>query len=126
MTIGYADGRVADCRSCARLFTLKVPALRPRTLICFAPDGTQTLPPVFAAQSGTCKIAVPIDVAASSVGQVFLILFGTGIRGAGGDVSASVNGMTSRPLRMRGAGHRCRARPGESPAALATGRERYG
>jgi uncharacterized protein (TIGR03437 family) len=46
---------------------------------------------VFAAQNES-YVAVPIDVA-TSVGQVFLILFGTGIRGAGGNVSVTVDGV---------------------------------
>ena len=57
-----------------------------------APGDVQTLEAIFALQSGS-YVPVPIDLSRPT-DQVYLILFGTGIRGAGGNVTVTVGGVS--------------------------------
>ena len=57
------------------------------------PDGAQTLEPVFTEQNGTA-IPVPVSLGSPS-DQTFLILYGTGIRGAQSSVTVTIQGVTA-------------------------------
>ncbi len=75
------------------LFTLNSSGLAAAYAIRVAPGGAQSTVPVFSAQNGAYS-AAPINVA-TSAGQVFLILFGTGIRGAIGGVNVTIQGIAA-------------------------------
>jgi uncharacterized protein (TIGR03437 family) len=64
----------------------------------FAPDGTQSVQDVFETGPAGTQVAAPIDV---NAGQVYLLMFGTGVRGAK-TVTATV-GNQSVPVPFAGA-----------------------
>lgn len=75
------------------LFTLNNAGLAAAYAVRVAADGTQTVEPAFSVQDGGF-VAAPIDLGAST-DAVYLSLFGTGIRGAGGAVSAAIQGVNA-------------------------------
>ncbi len=93
VTIGAQTAALQISTIAPGLFTLNSAGLAAAYAIRVAPGGAQSTMAVFAGQNGS-YVAVPINVA-SSAGQVLLILFGTGIRGAGNNVSATVNGVAA-------------------------------
>jgi len=100
VTIGAQTAALQLAIAAPGLFTLNSAGLAAAYAIRVAPGGAQSMVPVFAAQGGSYA-AVPIDVALST-GQVFLILFGTGIRDARSGVSAAIDGVNA-PIAYAGA-----------------------
>jgi uncharacterized protein (TIGR03437 family) len=100
VTIGGQTAALQIANVAPGLFTLNSSGLAAAYAIRVAPGGAQSMVPVFAGQNGS-YFAAPINVAASA-GQVFLILFGTGIRGAGGNVGITIQG-TSATVAYAGA-----------------------
>ncbi len=82
------------------LFTLNAAGLAAAYTILVGVGNVQTVAPIFAVQDGAV-IAVPIDLS-SSKDQIYLILYGTGIRGAGNNVTVAINGINA-PIEYSGA-----------------------
>ena len=75
------------------LFALNNVSLAAANAVSVAANGTQTNVNVFAAPTGGAITATPIDVSAAS-GQVYLILYGTGLQSAGtANVTVTIGGV---------------------------------
>ncbi len=72
------------------IFTLNNTGLAAAYAVRVSSDGTQTFEPVYTTQNGAL-VANPIDLG-SATDQVYLSLFGTGIRAAAGGVAVSIQG----------------------------------
>jgi uncharacterized protein (TIGR03437 family) len=93
VTIGGQSAMLQIAAAAPGLFAMNSAGLAAGYGIRVAPGIVQTEVPVFAAQNGT-YVAVPISLAPSS-DQVYLILYGTGIRGAGNNVTVAINGVNA-------------------------------
>jgi uncharacterized protein (TIGR03437 family) len=82
------------------LFTLNGAGLAAANLVRVGPGNVQTAEPVFTGSGGSV-MAVPISLGPSS-DQFYLTLYGTGIRGAGGNVTVTINGINA-PVTFAGA-----------------------
>jgi uncharacterized protein (TIGR03437 family) len=85
------NGSLPDRRQ-QSLFSVDAAGLATAYVTRVAPGDVQTLEAIFALQSGS-YVPVPIDLSRPT-DQVYLILFGTGIRGAGGNVTVTVGGVS--------------------------------
>jgi len=74
------------------IFTLNSAGLAAAYAVRVSSDGTQTLEPAYTTQNGAL-VASPIDLG-SATDQVYLSLFGTGIRAADG-VAVSIQGVNA-------------------------------
>jgi uncharacterized protein (TIGR03437 family) len=75
------------------LFTLNSAGLAAAYVVRVAPGNVQTVESVFATQNGA-NVAAPVSLSPSS-DQFYLILFGTGIRGAGNNVTVAIQGINA-------------------------------
>jgi len=92
VTIGSQTAAALVSAVAPSLFSVDVGGLAAAYVTRVAPGNVQTLEAVFALQSGS-YVPVPIDLSRPT-DQVYLILFGTGIRGAGGNVTVTVGGVS--------------------------------
>jgi len=90
VTIGAQTAALQIAAAAPGLFTLNGAALAAAYVIHVAPGNVQTVEPVFTIQNGS-YVAAPVSLSPPS-DQFYLILFGTGIRGAGSNVAVSING----------------------------------
>ena len=91
VTIGSQTAAALVSAVAPSLFTVDAAGLAAAYVTRVAPGNVQTLEAIFAVQGGS-YVPVPIDL--SPTDQVYLILFGTGIRGAGGNVTVTVGGVS--------------------------------
>ncbi len=99
VTVGGASGTVQVAPVAPGLFTLGATTVAAATAERYSLDGVDQGPvPVFDCTSGTCK-AAPIALDGQS--NVYLTLYGTGIRG-GSHVTATIGGVSS-PVQYAGA-----------------------
>ena len=82
VTIGTQTAALLISAIAPELYTLNSAGLAAAYVVRVSPSGVQSVVPVTS----------PIDL---SSGQVYLILFGTGIRGAGGNVSVTIGGINA-------------------------------
>ena len=75
------------------LFTLNSAGLAAAYVVRVGPGNVQTMEPIFTTQNGS-SVAVPINLSPST-DQFYLILYGTGIRGAGSDVTVAIRGINA-------------------------------
>jgi uncharacterized protein (TIGR03437 family) len=75
------------------LFTLNSAGLAAAYVVRVDPGNVQTVEPIFSTQNGS-NVAVPLSLSPAG-DQFYLILFGTGIRGAGSKVSVTLNGINA-------------------------------
>lgn len=87
-----SSGPVNVAKVAPGLYMLNTQSLAAANVVRVASGGGQTNEPVFEQDASGNLVARPIDVSAAS-GQVFLVLYGTGIRGADlSSVTATVGG----------------------------------
>jgi uncharacterized protein (TIGR03437 family) len=76
------------------MFTLNGSGLAAAYAVLVSSDGTQTIEQVYAAQTGAVA-AAPVNLGAPT-GQVYLALYGTGIRNApSGSVTVNIQGLNA-------------------------------
>jgi uncharacterized protein (TIGR03437 family) len=97
VTIGSQSAALQIATVAPGLFALDTAGLAAAYTIVVGPGNTQTVAPIFAVQNGSI-IAVPIALSQLSTDQVYLILYGTGIRGAGNNVTVAINGINAPVL----------------------------
>jgi uncharacterized protein (TIGR03437 family) len=100
VTIGTQSAAVQVDTVAPGLFTLNSASLAAAYAIRVMPGNIQTVESIFAAQNGS-YVAVPINLV-EPPGQVYLVLYGTGIRGAGNKVTVAINGIDA-PVSYSGA-----------------------
>jgi uncharacterized protein (TIGR03437 family) len=93
VTIGAQTAAVQIATAAPGLFTLNSAGLAAAYVVRVGPGNAQTVEATFAAQGGSYA-AVPVNLTPST-DQFYLILFGTGIRGAGSNVTVAVNGINA-------------------------------
>lgn len=91
VTIGTQTAMLRIAAVAPGSFTLNGSGLAAAYVVRVAPGNVQTVESVFATQNGS-YVAAPIDLIPST-DQFYLILFGTGIRGAGNSVVVTVGGV---------------------------------
>jgi len=91
VTIGTQTASVQIASVAPGLFTLNSAGLAAAYVVRVGPGNVQTIEPVFTTQNGSF-VPVPVDLSPST-DQFYLILFGTGIRGAGSNVTVMINGI---------------------------------
>jgi uncharacterized protein (TIGR03437 family) len=89
VTIGAQSAALQVAAVAPGLFTLNSAGLAAAYAIRVTPGNVQTVEAIFAAQNGSYA-AVPINLNPSN-GQVYLVLYGTGLRGAGNNVTVAIN-----------------------------------
>ena len=92
VTIGSQTAALQIATVAPGLFTLSGSGLAAAYVVRVGPGGVQTEEPIFVAQNGA-YVPVPVSMSPST-DEFYLILFGTGIRGAGSNVSASIDGVS--------------------------------
>jgi uncharacterized protein (TIGR03437 family) len=92
-TIGSQSAAIQIAAVAPGLFTLSSAGLAAANAVRVAPGNVQSAVATFTEQNGS-YVAVPIDVNPAD-GQVYLILYGTGIRGAGNNVTVTVGGINA-------------------------------
>ena len=95
-TVGAQTAGVLISTVAPGLFTLNAAGLAAAYVTRVAPGNVQTVETIFAAQNGS-YVAVPINLSPAS-DQVYLILFGTGIRGAASNVTVTVGAVNAPVL----------------------------
>ena len=100
VAVGSQTAAVQTAAIAPGLFTLNSTGLAAAYVVRVAPGNVQTVESVFTTQNGA-NVAAPVSLSPSS-DQFYLILFGTGIRGAGTNVTVSIQGITA-PVTYAGA-----------------------
>jgi uncharacterized protein (TIGR03437 family) len=75
------------------LFTLNSAGLAAAYVVRVGPGGVQTVESIFTTQNGS-YVAAPVSLEPST-DQFYLILYGTGIRGAGNNVTVAIRGINA-------------------------------
>jgi uncharacterized protein (TIGR03437 family) len=96
VTIGTQSAALQIAATAPGLFTLNSSGLAAAYAIRVSTGGVQSVVSIFTEQGGS-YVAVPIDVNQAD-GQVYLILYGTGIRGAGNNVTVTVGGINAQVI----------------------------
>jgi uncharacterized protein (TIGR03437 family) len=96
VVIGSQTAAVQIANVAPGLFTLNGAGLAAAYVIHVGPGNLQTVEPVFAISNGS-PVAAPVNLAPAT-DRYYLILFGTGIRGAGSNVSVAINGVNAPVL----------------------------
>jgi uncharacterized protein (TIGR03437 family) len=93
VTIGTQTAAVQIAAVAPGLFALNGTGLAAAYVVRVGPGYVQTLESIFTTLNGS-YVAVPVNLTPST-DQFYLILFGTGIRGAGSDVTVAINGINA-------------------------------
>ena len=93
VTIGEQTAAVQIATTAPGLFTLNSAGLAAAYVVRVGPGNVQTMEPIFTTQNGS-SVAVPINLSPST-DQFYLTLYGTGIRGAGSDVTVAIRGINA-------------------------------
>jgi uncharacterized protein (TIGR03437 family) len=93
VTVGGQSAAVQIATVAPGLFTLNTAGLAAADAIRIGPGNTQTAVPVFTEQNGG-YVATPISLSPSTE-PVYLVLYGTGIRGAGNNVTVTIGGVNA-------------------------------
>ena len=96
VTIGAQSAALQVAAVAPGLFTLNSAGLAAAYAIRVTTGNVQTVEQIFTAQNGA-YVAVPINVNPSN-GQVYLVLYGTGIRGAGSNVTVAIESINAPVL----------------------------
>jgi uncharacterized protein (TIGR03437 family) len=89
--IGTQTAAVQIATVAPGLFALNGAGLAVAYVVRVGPGNVQTVEAIFTAQNGS-NVAVPVNLSPST-DQFYLTLFGTGIRGAGSNVTVAINGI---------------------------------
>ena len=100
VTLGAQSAALQIAAVAPGLFTLNTAGLAAAYTIVVGPGNTQTVAAIFAVDDGV-TVYVPIALSQLSTDQVYLILYGTGIRGAGNNVTVAINGIDA-PVQYSG------------------------
>jgi uncharacterized protein (TIGR03437 family) len=93
VTIGAQTAAVQIAAVAPGLFTLNSAGLAAAYVVRVGPGNVQTMETIFTTQNGSA-VAVPISLSPST-DQFYLILYGTGIRGAGSNVTVAIQGINA-------------------------------
>jgi uncharacterized protein (TIGR03437 family) len=93
VTIGSQTAAVQIAAVAPGLFTLNSAGLAAAYVIHIGPGNVQTVESIFTTQNGS-YVAAPVNITPST-DQFYLILFGTGIRGAGSNVTVAIDGINA-------------------------------
>jgi uncharacterized protein (TIGR03437 family) len=93
VAIGAQTAAVQIANVAPGLFTLNGAGLAAANLVRVGPGNAQTFESIFTIQNGS-PAAAPISLSPST-DQFYLILYGTGIRNAGGNVTAAIHGVNA-------------------------------
>jgi uncharacterized protein (TIGR03437 family) len=96
VTLGAQSAALEIAAVAPGLFSLNTAGLAAAYAIVVGPGNTQTVAAIFAVDDGVI-VYVPIALSQLSAGQVYLILYGTGIRGAN-NVTVAINGIDAPVL----------------------------
>jgi uncharacterized protein (TIGR03437 family) len=93
VTIGAQTAAVQIAAVAPGLFTLNSAGLAAAYVVRVGPGNVQTVVATFATQNGS-TVAAPINLSPST-DQYYLVLYGTGIRGAGSEVTVAIQGVNA-------------------------------
>jgi uncharacterized protein (TIGR03437 family) len=96
VTIGAQTPAVQIATAAPGLFVLNSAGLAAAYVVRVGPGNVQTAESIFTTQAGL-NVAVPVDLSPST-DQFYLILYGTGIRGAGSNVTVVIHGIEAPVL----------------------------
>jgi len=97
VTLGAQSAALQIAAVAPGLFSLNTAGLAAAYTILVGPGNTQTVAAIFAVDDGVI-VYVPIALSQLSADQVYLILYGTGIRGAASSVTVAINGIDAPVL----------------------------
>jgi uncharacterized protein (TIGR03437 family) len=93
VSIGAQTAAVQVATVAPGLFTLNSASLAAANLVQVGPGNVQTLESIFTTQNGSI-VAVPISLSPAT-DQFYLILYGTGISGAGNNVTVTIHAINA-------------------------------
>jgi len=97
VTLGAQSAALQIAAVAPGLFSLNTAGLAAAYTIVVGPGNIQTVAAIFAVDDGVI-VYVPITLSQLSADQVYLILYGTGIRGAASSVTVAINGIDAPVL----------------------------